>query len=81
MRLIRDNVERIVDSENQVEKFKRQGFRAVDFEADGVCVSNQTVELGKKKVDELRELEVKNGIEGAKSLTKSELLAVLKDVI
>ena len=51
MRLIRDNVERIVDSENQVEKFKRQGFRAVDFEADGVCVSNQTVELGKKKVD------------------------------
>lgn len=38
-------------------------------------------ELEKMKADELKTLAKEKGIEGASSLTKEELLAVLKDVI
>ena len=39
------------------------------------------LELEKMKVDELKALAKEKGIEGAASLTKEELLAVLKEVV
>lgn len=44
-------------------------------------VSEEKPELEKMKADELKSLAKEKGIEGAASLTKEELLAILKGVI
>ncbi|WP_434310173.1 Rho termination factor N-terminal domain-containing protein [Hominifimenecus sp. rT4P-3] len=75
MRLIKDNVERIVEDEAQIHNLETAGFKALkaDFEAKP--------DLEKMKVDELKALAKERGIEGTASLTKTELLSVLKDVV
>lgn len=78
MILIRGNVERMATDEALVEKLERDGFRAVG----GAPKQSQEEEkpLAKMKVDELKALAKEKGVEGANSLTREELLAVLKDV-
>lgn len=78
MRLIKDNVERVADGA-QADKLKALGFNeigsAVAEEAGPEDKSHD-----KMSATELKALAKEKGIEGASSLTKAELLAVLKDV-
>lgn len=81
MRLIKENVEREADGA-QAEKLISQGFKLL---ADSSIVESadnkeQRV-LSDMKVGELKELAKEKGIEGAASLNKEELLAVLKGVV
>lgn len=48
---------------------------------DMPSASEKEKPLEKMKVDELKALAKEKGIEGADSLTKAELIAVLKDVV
>lgn len=79
MRLIRANVEREADG-GQAEKLISQGFKPLNF-PETEEAEEKTKELSDMKIGELKELAKEKGIEGAASLNKAELLAVLKDVI
>lgn len=80
MLLKRDNVERVTESESVADKLKAQGFRPIE-----AVVHNQdtdkAVDIVSMTVPELKVLAKEKGIEGAGSLNKEELLAVLKDVV
>lgn len=80
MRLIKNNVERIAEGESQIRKLKAAGFEPLDA-VDCKAEEEPKPALEKMKVDELKYLAKEKGIEGASSLTKEELLAVLKDVV
>lgn len=80
MRLIMNNVERIAESEAQIRKLETAGFKPLE-EAAGEGKAGLKPELEKMKADELKALAKEKGIEGAASLTKDELIAVLKDVV
>lgn len=80
MRLIKGNVERVAETTEQVEMLKANGFE----EIGGVEKTNTEQEdksLSGMKVDALKALAKEKDIEGYASLTKEELLAVLKDVV
>lgn len=68
----RENVERIID-ESQLNDFLDDGYKQL-----GAAKETKQKPLSKMKVDELRKIAVEKGIEGYESLTKSELLEVLK---
>lgn len=80
MRLIRNNVERIAEGEAQIRKLKAAGFQSME-PAEDKLEEEPKPELDKMKADELKALAKEKGIEGASSLTKEELLTVLKDVV
>lgn len=79
MILIKGNVERLATEEALITKLEGEGFQAV-----GAVTKKEPKASGKPvtgmKVDELKALAKEKGVEGANSLTKEELLAVLKDV-
>lgn len=80
MRLIKDNVERIAESETRIRKLEAAGF--TPLEGTGSLEKKESrPELDKMKADELKALAKEKGIGGASSLTRDELLAVLKDVM
>lgn len=64
-----------------VKYFKVAETREALEEAKSKAAPEEKPELEKMKADELKALAKEKGIEGAASLTKDELLAVLKDVI
>lgn len=68
----RENVERIID-ESQLNDFLDDGYKQL-----GAAKETKQKPLSKMKVDELRKIAVEKGIENADSLTKDELLEVLK---
>lgn len=79
MRLIRKNVERVAFTEAQIEKLKAQGFRPI---GENTTEAVQTdVDINTKTVAELKAIAKEKEIEGYSSLTKEELLAVLKGVV
>lgn len=79
MRLIRKNVERVAVTETQIEKLKAQGFRPI---GEGAAEADQAdVDINTKTVAELKAIAKEKEIEGYSSLTKEELLAVLKGVV
>lgn len=79
MRLIRKNVECEADG-TEAERLMKDGFIPID--ASNVESDNsEKVNLKEMKVDDLRKLAAENGIDNAGSLTRAELLAVLKDVL
>ncbi|WP_281550178.1 Rho termination factor N-terminal domain-containing protein [Murimonas intestini] len=79
MRLIMNNVERTVEDDAQMRKLMAVGFKLL--ESSESVNEEQKPELEKMKVDELKALAKEKGMEGAASLTKEELLMVLKDVV
>lgn len=78
MRLIKDNVERIADG-TQADKLKTLGFKEIGYAAEE-AIEPEDKSLDKMSSNELKALAKTRGIDGAGSLTKAELLAVLKDV-
>ena len=80
MRLIKGNVERVAESQEQIAMLKRDGFQPLDGNAQEGSANHQRP-LTDMGVAELRALAETAGIEGSASLTKKELLEVLKDVV
>ena len=88
MRLIKGNVERIVEDQVKAERLKADGFK--ELEAIGEVKAEITeleapVEPGKiledMTVPELKALAKEKGIEGSSSLNREDLLSVLKEVV
>lgn len=79
MRVIMNNVERTTEDDVLIRKLMAAGFKPL--EASKIVKEEQKPELEKMKADELKALAKEKGIEGAASLTKEELLAVLKEVV
>lgn len=77
MRLIMNNVERTAEDDTQIRKLMTAGYKPLG-EPAGEEKAELKPELEKMKVDELRAMAKERGIEGAASLNKEELLAVLK---
>lgn len=77
MRLIMNNVERTAEDDAQIGKLMASGFKPLGAPANEEKAELKP-ELEKMKVDELRAMAKERGIEGAASLYKEELLAVLK---
>lgn len=83
MRLKKENVERVSEDAVVIDRLKGEGFKEVTgMNADVIAVSEEKpAELSEMKVDALRALAKEKRIEGYSSLTKAELLDVLKDVV
>lgn len=83
MRLIKDNVERVAEDAAKIAKLKAEGFKEIH------CTQERKENIPAAEVNipeklsaaDLRKLAKEKGIEGYSSLSKDELLAVLKGVI
>lgn len=88
MRLVKGNVERIVEDQVKVDRFKADGFKELEatgeVNVEAITEPETTVESGKNledmTVSELKALAKEKGIDGTSSLAKEDLLAVLKEV-
>lgn len=82
MRLINGNVERVTEDPGQIAKLKADGFKELDSfqpaEREGKSVQKNLPEMN---LTELKALAKARGLEGYSSLSKEELLSVLKDVV
>lgn len=79
MILKKDNVERVAETPGQIEKLKAYGYSVLN---GGKTVKDESsVELTGMNMTELKELAKEKGLEGYSSLTKEQLLEVLKDVV
>ena len=88
MRLIKGNVERIVEDDVKASKLIADGFKelgeAMEIEsekqAEPEIPPDPEKNLENMTVPELKALAKEKGIEGTSSLSKDDLLAVLKEV-
>lgn len=81
MRLIKDNVERIANDEAQIGKLKADGYKDMELNSNVEEKAMEQKPVSDMQVDELKTFAKEKGIKGAGSLTKDELISVLKDVI
>lgn len=82
MRYIRGNVEREAGTEEMCARLEAEGFKKIipEQQAEGQPPEEETIPLEQMSAARLKEYAKGKGIEGANSLTKAELLAVLKEV-
>lgn len=80
MRLIRGNVERVAETQEQIDRLKREGYKEM---SGGLKPKEDPAGKTPEEmtVAELRVLAKEHGIEGASGLNKEELLAVVKEVV
>ncbi|MDY6658304.1 Rho termination factor N-terminal domain-containing protein [Clostridioides difficile] len=71
-RLIRDNIERIVNDTSEKEKLMYNGFKLLE-DKKNIDIENSTLE-------ELKNLAKENGIEGYSKLKKDELIEKLNSI-
>lgn len=82
MLYIKDNVEREAASKAEEERLKLAGFKPLHgSEQDTAPDEASSQNLDDMNVSELKTLAKERGINGASSLSKAELLEVLKDVV
>ncbi len=75
--IINGNVERIIEDE-KLAKYKALGYKEISSsKANDNAPENKP--LSKMKVDELKALATELGIENTDSLTRDELIAVIKE--
>ena len=75
--IINSNVERIIEDE-MLAKYKALGYKEISSsKANDNVPENKP--LSKMKVDELKALATELGIENTDSLTRDELIAVIKE--
>ncbi len=75
--IINSNVERIIEDE-MLAKYKDLGYKEISSsKANDNAPENKP--LSKMKVDELKALATELGIENTDSLTRDELIAVIKE--
>lgn len=75
--IINSNVERIIEDE-MLAKYKALGYKEISSsKANDNAPENKP--LSKMKVDELKALATELGIENTDSLTREELIAVIKE--
>ena len=75
--IINSNVERIIEDE-MLAKYKALGYKEISSsKANDNAAENKP--LSKMKVDELKALATELGIENTDSLTRDELIAVIKE--
>ncbi len=75
--IINGNVERIIEDE-KLAKYKALGYKEISSsKANDNAPENKP--LSKMKVDELKTLATELGIENTDSLTRDELIAVIKE--
>lgn len=76
MRMIRENVERIAETQAQIDKLKLEGFKEMgELPLDE---NQKELPLGDMTVEDLRKTAKEKGLEGYSSLSKKELLALLE---
>ncbi len=79
MRLVKGNVERVVESVAKIQALKNEGFKEMgDMPAPEKKEEKELSDMG---VKELKDLAKQLGKEGCSGLNKEELLEVLKDVV
>lgn len=82
MRLIRKNVERIAENEAVIRKLKEEGYQEVGMAAaEDPKGSEEEKAVEAMSTSQLKAIAKKQGIEGANSLSREELLEALKDVV
>lgn len=82
MRLIKDNVERVTEDVARIEKLKAAGFKPLYSESSNLDKTEEpSKDLGKMNLSELKSLAKEKGLDGYSSLSKDELMSVLKDVV
>lgn len=74
-RLIRDNVERVVNDEYIRDKLIKQGYKLIEETQN---VQEDLKKLNDLTIEELRELAKGKGIEGISKFKKDELIEVLE---
>lgn len=83
MRVIKGNVERDVD-DSKYEKFIKDGYKPVNISGDSVkesleeCSTEASKNLEGMNLAELRTVAKEKGLSGYSSLSKEELLDILK---
>ncbi len=86
MRYIKGNVEREAVSQSQCEQLEAKGFRKIEIPEElKLCEASEPPELQEEPLEQMSAAQLKalakeRGIESASSLTKAELLTVLKEV-
>ena len=80
MILVKENVEKIANTEEQINKLKTAGFK--ELQANEPAETSKTEKpVEEMNVKELREIAKEKGISGYSSLAKEELMELLKDVV
>lgn len=81
MILLRGNVEKEVKNAYDIEKLKKEGFKEISPTEQKESDAVKEKEINEMNLKELKKYATNKGISGASSLSKEQLLEVLKEMI